>query len=342
MRTRSIVWMMLFALLAVGAHAAEAKANLTGTWKSSFQNNNGETVEITMTLAQQGDKVSGTITGPGGREIPFQDGVVKGDEVTFQVTREGQNGGKFTMVSKGKLEGDTLKGATEFKREGQDEARSMPFTFKRAQPAIDPAGLWKWSFTMGDRTIESSLRLKLVDEKLSGTMIGRRSETPITEASLKGDKIAFSVTREMGDRKFTSKYAGQISGDTIKGTIESSFGDQTRSREWEAKRAKAADATGEWQWTMSFNGNEVERRIRLKQEGDKLTGVSIRNDQETPIQDGKVQGDQVSFAVKFERNGNAMLVKYAGKLEGDSLKGKVEASFNGEPRTMDWDAKRVK
>lgn len=105
--------------------------------------------------------------------------------------------------------------------------------------AADPTGTWKWSTTFNNQTRETTLKLKLEDGKLTGAILGRNDqETPIEDAKIDGDKISFSVTRGRGEQKFTSKYSGTVSGDTIKGTIESPGRDgQTRSREWEAKKA---------------------------------------------------------------------------------------------------------
>ena len=47
------------------------------------------------------------------------------------------------------------------------------------------------------------------------------------------------MTREFNGNKFTTKYAGKISGDTIKGKAESERDGQARSRDWEAKREAA-------------------------------------------------------------------------------------------------------
>ena len=108
------------------------------------------------------------------------------------------------------------------------------------QGAEDPTGTWKWSTMFNNQTRESTLKLKLEGGKLSGAMLGRNDqETPIEDAKFEGDKVSFSVTRSRGEQKFTSKYSGTVSGDTIKGTIEMPGRDgQTRSREWEAKKAK--------------------------------------------------------------------------------------------------------
>jgi hypothetical protein len=46
------------------------------------------------------------------------------------------------------------------------------------------------------------------------------------------------VVREFNGNKFTIKYSGTVSGDTIKGKSEFERDGETQSREWEAKRQK--------------------------------------------------------------------------------------------------------
>src|ERR1044071_9156085 len=95
----------------------------------------------------------------------------------------------------------------------------------------DPTGTWKWSFTgQNGQTRETTLKLKMDGDKLSGTVSGRNGDTAIDNASLKGDEISFEVTREFNGNKFTSKYKGKIEGDTIKGKSEFQRNGETQSR----------------------------------------------------------------------------------------------------------------
>lgn len=105
----------------------------------------------------------------------------------------------------------------------------------------DPTGTWKWSFTgQNNQTRETTLKLKLEGDKLTGHMLGRdNKENPIDEASFKDNEVAFSITRERNGQKFTTKYKGKLDGDTIKGKAESERDGKTNSRDWEAKRDKA-------------------------------------------------------------------------------------------------------
>lgn len=109
----------------------------------------------------------------------------------------------------------------------------------------------------------------------------------------------------------------------------------------EAQAADQANATGIWKWSFERNGQSFETTLKLKQDGEKLTGtISGRNGTETEIEDGQVKGDDVSFKVTRTFNNNTFVQTYKGKVSGDSLKGKVEFERNGETQSRDWEAKR--
>jgi hypothetical protein len=110
---------------------------------------------------------------------------------------------------------------------------------------------------------------------------------------------------------------------------------------------KKTDAAGTWSWTAPGRNGGPDRTntLTLKVEGDKLSGnVSAlgRDGQirESPIEAGKISGEDVSFTVTREFNGNKITSKYTGKLTGNTIKGKIETDRNGEIQARDWDARR--
>jgi len=107
--------------------------------------------------------------------------------------------------------------------------------------------------------------------------------------------------------------------------------------------AGADDATGTWKWTSMFGANSIESTAKLKQEGEKLTGVYVgRNNTESPIEEGTVKDNVVGFKVVREFNGNKFTMKYAGTLSGDTIKGKTSFDRDGQAQERDWEAKRQK
>jgi hypothetical protein len=116
----------------------------------------------------------------------------------------------------------------------------------RAQNS-DPSGTWTWSQPArnGGTPRVSTLKLKLDGDKLTGTvsMPGRGggaapAPAKIEDGKVKGDQVSFTVTREFNNNKIVSKYSGKLSGDTIKGKVETERnGEAGPSRDWEAKRS---------------------------------------------------------------------------------------------------------
>ena len=120
--------------------------------------------------------------------------------------------------------------------------------------------------------------------------------------------------------------------------------------------SSAADASGKYTWSMGGRGGgggggggaARVMTLTLKADGSKLTGNIAMPGRaggaarETAIEDGKVTGDDVSFSITREFNGNKMTTKYSGKVSADGIKGKMESERNGQPQSRDWDAKREK
>lgn len=100
-----------------------------------------------------------------------------------------------------------------------------------------------------------------------------------------------------------------------------------------------ANPTGTWKWTAGQNNREV--TLKLKLDGDKLTGsMPGRGGRETKIEDATFKDGEVSFKITRKNNqGQETVTTYTGKVEGDTIKGKIKRGDN-EPR--DWEAKRAK
>ena len=179
------------------------------------------------------------------------------------------------------------------------------------------AGTWKWS--LAGQNGDTILKLKQDGEKLTGSYTNQFGKAEITDGSFKNGDITFKVKREFNGQAFVIKYSGKLSGDKITGKCEFDVNGETRALKWEAKRdtAKAASASGNWNTALILgDGNRIEGTLKLKQDGDKLTGATVRNENETRIQDGKIAGDAV--------------------------KGKVESDWSGDWQTLDWEGTRTK
>jgi hypothetical protein len=106
---------------------------------------------------------------------------------------------------------------------------------------------------------------------------------------------------------------------------------------------KKSDPTGTWKWTVEFNGQKREQTLKLKLDGDKLTGTMPgRKDMETKIEDGKFKDGELTFSVTRERNGMKVVSKYKAKVDGDTMKGTIESERDGQTQKREFEAKRDK
>jgi len=98
--------------------------------------------------------------------------------------------------------------------------------------------------------------------------------------------------------------------------------------------AAAGDVNGKWKAEFtSPDGTPRVNTFTFKADGAKLTGAVAGSQDETPIKDGKISDDEISFTA--ERPFGTFT--YSGKAAGDEIKLKV--NFNGQ--TYEITAKRL-
>ena len=126
-RGRRIMRNFAFSVIATLALMATTlfAADVAGKWTAEVEGRNGQKRTQTFDLKTDGDKVTGTMVGMGGREMKLEDGKIDGDTITFSVTVE-FNGNTRKIDYTGKVVGNSIN----FKS-GQGE-RAREFTAKRA------------------------------------------------------------------------------------------------------------------------------------------------------------------------------------------------------------------
>jgi len=96
----------------------------------------------------------------------------------------------------------------------------------------------------------------------------------------------------------------------------------------------ASDIDGKWKAEFtSPDGTARTNTFTFKADGTKLTGSVAGSQDQTPIQDGTISGDEISFTA--ERPFGKF--KYKGKVTGDQITIKVEFNEN----SFEITAKRV-
>jgi hypothetical protein len=115
--------------------------------------------------------------------------------------------------------------------------------------------------------------------------------------------------------------------------------------------AFAADPSGTWTFAGGGRGGAApaQNSLVLAMKDGKLTGTLTapgRGGQPAApvnISAAELKGDVVSFTVERNFNGNSIVTKYSGKLEGDTITGKAEGpGRDGAVTSRDWVATRAK
>jgi hypothetical protein len=118
-----------FAGFLAASARAEDKATATGTWKWTRKSPDGQEQEISATLKQAGEKLTGSVASPLG-EVDIEEGKAKDGQVSFQISFPGPDG-QITAKFSGKQDGDTIKGKVEIG--GGDNKRTVDWNAKRAK-----------------------------------------------------------------------------------------------------------------------------------------------------------------------------------------------------------------
>ena len=107
--------------------------------------------------------------------------------------------------------------------------------------AADVTGAWKAEFTAPDGQPRTNVFTFAVSgETLTGTVTSSMAPEPaaIENGTIKGDEIAFSVTRQFDGNELKLHYKGKVSGDEIPLTVNGSMGGQDFEIQITAKRVK--------------------------------------------------------------------------------------------------------
>ena len=79
-----------------------------------------------------------------------------------------------------------------------------------------------------------------------------------------------------------------------------------------------ADVTGTWKSATGDNGQQFV--FTLKSEGNSVTGTMLgMNGKQQPISDGKLDGENISFTVASEWQGQPVTLVVKGEMAGDQM-----------------------
>jgi hypothetical protein len=207
----------------LSASVVIAAESITGEWNftSKFE---AMTSDATMTITKNTDgKYAGTWSAQWG-ESTLSDITAEAGKVKFVQTSN--FGGQDMKTSyEGTLEGTKLKG----KAKGQWGEFTFEGTRGETKDKADPlAGEWQMNIKIPAREIVEKMT---ITQSPDGTLAGkwesaRGAETTISNMKFADGKLTFTRTSKMGSTDFSMTFQGTVTGDTIKGSFSSDFGDR--------------------------------------------------------------------------------------------------------------------
>lgn len=339
-----LVWGLLLTVAGGWAVAADGAA---GDWKLSITSPEGQAFTPTLSIAGSGDKATGKFIGDDGAATDCKEVKLDGNKLLVSVSRD-FGGQELSLKFDGTVSGDEVKGTVEYDLAGT--VGTLDFTGQRVAAgggSDSVAGTWNVVATTPDgQTFEPTLKLEQAGDKIGGEFIWiDGTSVKVSDVIKMGDTLSFVTNVDFGGQTLKITFSGKMQGaDKVVGTAEYDLDGQTGTVDYEATRQKpAVNLAGKWNAVATTpDGQSFEPSVVLTHEGEKIGGEFIWVDgTSVPLTTGKVNGEDVTFDVSVDFGGQALVIKFAGKMTGpDSMKGSAEYDLGGQTGTVDFEAKR--
>jgi hypothetical protein len=280
----------------------------------------------TLKLERMGEGLAGHNIGREGKETRLRNVRLAGKTLSFEedVSYDGE---ELHLVYSGLVEGDQIKGTF--------ETKGLTMSWNAHRPTVSAAELagvtGTWTITMdtpnGSR--DRMLTLKQDGIQLAGTITGFRGETvPLANVSLNGKELRFEVSSERNGVTVKRTYVATLNGDSMKGTIEGGGPSLSFTGKRDARSpSTTARMAGTWKLTVQGPNQTYHPVLTLAEESGKYSGrFLVEAGNEAPLKELVVKGSQLDFTTDLQLNGMLIHVEFSGSVDGDRLKGTVNAN----------------
>lgn len=94
-----------------------------------------------------------------------------------------------------------------------------------------------------------------------------------------------------------------------------------------ARPLQSSKVAGDWDITVESPQGKRTSQLIIKDDGGKLSGVMKSPRGERPLESISVKGNEITFTMTFNAQGQDIVITYKGKVEKDAMSG--EADFGG-------------
>ena len=100
-------------------------------------------------------------------------------------------------------------------------------------------------------------------------------------------------------------------------------------------------AAGKWRWQLILNGKPQDFELSVDQNFQVIEGTLAAAGRSVKIEDAKLVGEQISFAVTLPGAGDPVRLQYAGQIFNHAIEGSVRVTRGGQVRELTWNAARI-
>ncbi len=182
---------------------------------------------------------------------------------------------------------------------------------------------YNWVFSMKDKSLVATIPARRRRGGGAEAAAGAAATREIEGVKLEGDKLSFSYEREGQNGTMTIAYTATIKDRKMTGT--SAFGDRF-SRDFTGEKASLAKLlVGTWEMESEGRGGETRKYNWVFSMKDKSLVATIpvgrSGDETIDVDDIKIDGAKLSFAVEREFGDNPITLEYSATLKDGKLAG---------------------
>ena len=232
--------------------------------------------------------------------------------MTFTTEVDAQ-GTMMEISFEGKFEGDELTGTV------TSDLGEMSLTGSRVVEE-DYSGDWTIALDFQGTPLPAELTMEANDDgTYKGVLSSIQGNTEIPSISIAGGKISFEAEVDAQGTPMKISFVGEMDGDEFSGVLSSDLGDMNLTG---ARAKPAGGIVGTWKLISDSQLGKLERDLVIN---DDMTGKYITDENEFDIENLVVDGENVTFDLALDVQGQEMALNFQGKLDGDSLAGEFFA-----------------
>ncbi len=101
-----------------------------------------------------------------------------------------------------------------------------------------------------------------------------------------------------------------------------------------------ARVAGAWQWQLTVGGKPQAYELALEQKYQMISGIVRVGSRSVKLENAKLSGDRISFAISVEVNGSPLKHEFSGRVAGNAIDGAVFLAGSRTQGQLEWSATR--